>query len=116
MSLSRIGVGPRTSKVVLAGGFIHLSGQVAEKAAGASVREQTVEILAKIDDLLAQAGSDKTKIVTVTIWLADIASFAEMNAVWDAWVPAGATPARATVEAKLAGPQYTVEIKATAAA
>jgi enamine deaminase RidA (YjgF/YER057c/UK114 family) len=74
------------------------------------VGEQTREILAKIDGLLAQAGSDKAQSLSATIYLADIATFAEMNTVWDAWVPAGHAPARATVEAKLAAPAYTVEI------
>ena len=85
---------------------VYLAGQVADQAKGRSVGEQTAEILATIDRLLAEAGSDKTKILSATIYLADIATFAEMNAVWDAWVPAGHAPARATVEAKLAAPAY----------
>ena len=80
-----------------------------------SVGEQTKEIFAAVDRLLAEAGSDKTKILSATIYLADIATFPEMNAVWDAWVPAGHAPARATVEAKLAAPAYTVEIACIAA-
>ena len=76
------------------------------------VKKQTQQILAEIDALLAAAGTDKTKILSATIWLADMRTFADMNAVWDGWVPAGNTPARATVEAKLAGPQYLVEIAA----
>jgi enamine deaminase RidA (YjgF/YER057c/UK114 family) len=114
MSVKRIGVGPRMSQAVIANGMVFLAGQVADKAAGRSVAEQTKEILAQIDALLAQAGSDKTKIVTTTIYLADISTFAEMNAVWDGWVAAGHTPARATVEAKLAAPAYTVEIVVSA--
>ena len=73
------------------------------------------QILADIDRLLALAGSDKTKILSANIWLSDISTFAEMNAAWDAWVPAGHTPARATVESKLAAPQYKVEIMVQAA-
>ena len=88
---------------------------MADKAAGKSVGEQTKEILEIIDSVLAKAGTDKTKILSVSIWLTDIKTFAEMNAVWDAWVAPGHTPARATVEAKLAAPQYQVEIACIAA-
>jgi enamine deaminase RidA (YjgF/YER057c/UK114 family) len=79
------------------------------------VTGQTVQILASIDRLLAAAGSDKTRILSANIYLADIGTFAQMNAAWDAWVPAGHTPARATVEARLAAPQYKVEIQVVAA-
>ena len=115
MSIHRIGVGPRMSQAVVHGNTIYLAGQVAEKAAGKSVGEQTKEILAAIDGLLEQAGSNKTHLLATTIYLADIKTFPEMNAVWDSWVAAGHTPARATVEAKLAAPQFTVEIVCTAA-
>ena len=115
MSIERIGVGPRMSGAVVHGHTIYLAGQVADKAAGGSVGEQTQEILANIDRLLAEAGSDKTRLLATTIYLTDIKTFAEMNAVWDTWVAPGHTPARATVEAKLAAPQYTVEIVVTAA-
>jgi enamine deaminase RidA (YjgF/YER057c/UK114 family) len=110
MSINRIGVGPRMSQAVVHGETIFVSGTVADKAAGKSVGDQTKEILAIIEALLAKAGSDKTKILSVNIWLVDIKTFAEMNAVWDAWVAPGHTPARATVEAKLAAPQFSVEI------
>ena len=103
------------SQVVVHGSTIYLAGQVADQAKGKSVSEQTSEILAKIDGLLAQAQSDKSNILSATIYLADIGTFAEMNAVWDAWVSASQTPARATVEAKLAAPAYTVEIACIAA-
>lgn len=115
MSIQRIAPGPRMSKAVVHGDTVYLAGQVADKAKGASVGEQTGEILAIIDDLLKQAGTDKTKILSVNIWLSDIATFPEMNALWDAWVPAGHTPARATVEARLAAPDYKVEIAVIAA-
>jgi len=92
------------------GHTIYLSGQVADKAAGGSVGEQTKEILGIIDGLLAKAGSDKKHLLSTTIYLTDIKTFAEMNAAWEAWVVPGHTPARATVEAKLAAPQFTVEI------
>lgn len=115
MSIQRIGVGPRMSAAVAHGQTVYLAGQVADKAAGKSVGEQTQEILEIIDGLLAKAGTDKTQLLSTTIYLADIKTFGEMNAVWDKWVVQGHTPARATVEAKLAAPQYTVEIVCTAA-
>lgn len=115
MSIRRIEVGPRMSQAVVCNGIVTTAGQVALRAPGASVVDQTRDILAKIDELLAEGGTDKTKLLTATIWLADIASFAEMNSVWDAWVSPGNTPVRACVEAKLAAPQYTVEIQVTAA-
>lgn len=114
MSIQRIGVGPRMSKAVVHGNTVYLAGQVADKAAGKSVGEQTADILGIIDGLLAEAGTDKSKLLMVNIWLSDISTFAEMNAVWDKWVVTGQTPGRATVEAKLAAPQYAVEIMATA--
>ncbi|MGO4872018.1 MAG: RidA family protein [Roseiarcus sp.] len=115
MSIERIGVGPRMSQAVVHGHTIYLAGQVADKTAGKSVGEQTKEILASIDRLLAEAGSDKTHILSATIYLTDIGTFAEMNAIWDTWVVKGHTPARATVEAKLAAPPYRVEIACIAA-
>jgi enamine deaminase RidA (YjgF/YER057c/UK114 family) len=103
------------SQIVVHGGLVYLAGQVASGAPGASVTDQTRDILDRIDRYLAEAGTDKTKLLTASIWLTDIATFDEMNAVWDAWVAPGATPARACVEARLASPQYTVEIMVTAA-
>jgi enamine deaminase RidA (YjgF/YER057c/UK114 family) len=100
MTITRLHAGPRMSQAVIHGSTIYLAGQVADQAKGKSVGD---------------AGSDKTKILSTTIYLADIGTFAEMNAVWDAWVPAGHAPARATVEAKLAAPAYTVEIACIAA-
>lgn len=113
--IERFGVGKRLTDFIVHGGTIHFSGYVAEEAAGKSVTEQTRDILAQIDGSLAEAGSDKSKLIEATIWLADMATFGEMNAVWDSWVVPGHTPARATVEAKLAGPQYKVEIMVVAA-
>lgn len=115
MSIQRIGVGPRMSKAVVHGDTVYLAGQVADKAAGKSVADQTADILGIIDGLLAEAGTDKTKLLMVNIWLSDMSTFAEMNGVWDKWIVAGATPGRATVEAKLAAPQFTVEIAVIAA-
>jgi enamine deaminase RidA (YjgF/YER057c/UK114 family) len=115
MTIQRHDVGPRMSQVVVHGDTVYLAGVVANDSAGKGVADQTKEILAKIDGYLAKAGSDKTKILKANIWLADISTFAEMNAVWDAWVSPGNTPARATVEAKLATPSHKVEIMVTAA-
>jgi enamine deaminase RidA (YjgF/YER057c/UK114 family) len=115
MSIQRIGIGPRMSKAVVHGDTVYLAGQVADKAAGKSVAEQTADILGIIDGLLAEAGTDKSKLLMVNIWLSDMSTFAEMNGVWDKWVVAGQTPGRATVEAKLAAPQFTVEIAVVAA-
>ena len=115
MSIRRIGAGPRMSKAVVHGNTVYLAGQVADKTKGASVADQTKEIVGIIDELLKEAGSDKTKILSATIYLSDISTFAQMNSVWDTWVVAGQTPARATVEAKLAAPEYTVEIAVIAA-
>ena len=115
MSIQRIAAGPRMAKAVVHGDTVYLAGQVAGDAAGKSVGEQTADILGIIDGLLAEAGTDKSKLLMVNIWLSDISTFAEMNAVWDKWVVAGQTPGRATVEAKLAAPQFTVEIAVIAA-
>jgi len=114
MTIQRFKTGPRMSQAVKHGDTIYLAGQVATDPKP-SVTEQTKQIVAQIDDLLKGAGSDKSKLLSATIWLADIRTFNEMNAVWDAWVSPGNTPARATVEAKLAGPQYLVEIGVIAA-
>jgi enamine deaminase RidA (YjgF/YER057c/UK114 family) len=115
MSIQRHEVGARMSKAVVHGNTVYLAGIVADAAKGKSVTEQTKDILAQIDGLLAKAGSDKSKLLTANIWITDMANFAEMNAVWDTWVSSGNTPARATVEAKLAAPDYKVEIMVVAA-
>ena len=104
--------GPRMSQIVTHNGTVYLAGKVAK---GATVAEQTAGCLAQVDALLAEAGSDNTHMLQVVIWLSDMADFAEMNGVWDAWVPQGHTPARACGEAKLATPEYKVEIIVTAA-
>jgi enamine deaminase RidA (YjgF/YER057c/UK114 family) len=103
------------SQAVVHGNTVYLAGQVAQKAAGKSVTDQTRDILETIDKLLADAGSDKSKLLSAQIYLTNIATFNEMNKVWETWVSPGNTPARATVEAKLAAPQYTVEIMVIAA-
>ena len=111
--ITRYGTGPRMSEAVAFNGILWVAGQVGDP--GASVADQTRQCLAEVDRILAAAGTDKTRILSAQIWLADMASFAEMNSVWDAWVPQGQTPARATGEAKLATPDYLVEIIVTAA-
>jgi enamine deaminase RidA (YjgF/YER057c/UK114 family) len=113
-TLKRLKPGKRMSQGVIRGNAVYLAGQVAEKAAGGSVAAQTKEVLDQIDALLAEAGTDKSKIMMATIYLADISTFAEMNSVWDTWVVAGETPARATVEARLVAPEYKVEIAVVA--
>ena len=115
MSIQRFETGPRMSQVVVNGNTVYLAGVVANRAAGESVTKQTQDILNIIDGHLSRAGTDKSKLLTATIYITDMRTFAEMNAVWDAWVSPGNTPARATVEARLAAPQYGVEIMVTAA-
>jgi enamine deaminase RidA (YjgF/YER057c/UK114 family) len=113
--IERKEVGPRMSQIVVHGNTVYLAGVVAREPAGKNVTEQTRDILSTIDGYLKQAGTDKGKLLSANIWLTDMATFAEMNAVWDAWVSPGNTPARATVEAKLAAPAYKVEIMVVAA-
>lgn len=113
--IKRLNIGPRMSQAVVHGNTVYLAGQVAQNAPGGSVADQTRDILAAIDRLLGEAGTGKQRLLSATIWLADIATFNEMNGVWDAWVAPGNTPARACVEAKLAAPQFTVEIGIIAA-
>jgi enamine deaminase RidA (YjgF/YER057c/UK114 family) len=115
MTIQRFETGPRMSQVVVHGNTVYLAGVVANKAAGGSVADQTKDILSIIDSHLAKAGSDKSKLLSANIYITDMKTFQEMNAVWDAWVSPGNTPARATVEAKLAAPQYNVEIMVVAA-
>lgn len=115
MSIARKQVGPRMSKIVIHNGTVYLAGLTADKTAGQSVGEQTREILAGVDALLAEAGTDKSKLLQATIWLQDIRTVDEMNKVWDAWVVGGSAPARACIEARLQSPALMVEIRVTAA-
>ena len=115
MKIERHDVGPRMSKVVVHGDTVYLAGIVAENPKGKSTAEQTKSILSQIDDFLAKADTHKSRLLSANIWITDMANFAEMNAVWDAWVSPSNTPARATVEAKLATPDYKVEIMVVAA-
>ena len=120
MTIERRNVGPRLSDLVIyapsaTGRLIYLAGQVAEDR-DAGIEDQTRSVLGQIDKLLAEANTDKRHILSATIYLADMKDYAAMNRVWDAWVPHGDTPARATVEARLAHPSYRVEIQLVAAA
>jgi enamine deaminase RidA (YjgF/YER057c/UK114 family) len=115
LQIKRYDSGKRMSQAVVHGGFAFLAGQVADDTTQ-DVKGQTAQILAKIDRLLAKVGSDKTRILSATIWLASYTSYNDVNEIWDAWVPQGDTPARACVESKLALPQYIVEIGVIAAA
>lgn len=115
MTIQRIAPGPRMSAAVVHGETVYVAGQVARNAAGKSVTEQTRDILSIIDGILSEAGTDKSRLLMTNIWLSDIGTFQEMNAVWDEWVSPGNAPARATVEAKLAAAHYTVEIAVIAA-
>ena len=116
MALKRIQVGPRMSQAVIHGDTVYLAGQVALAAPGGSATDQTKNILDRIDAVLGEAGTDKSKLITATIWLSDMGDFNEMNAVWDAWVAPGDTPCRACVESpRLASPDFTVEIQVIAA-
>jgi len=110
--ITRIEPGKRMSAAVVHGDIVYLAGQVGE---GADVTVQARAALAEVDRLLAAAGTDKSRILSTTIWLADMADFAAMNAVWEAWVDPANPPARATGEAKLATPDYRVEFIVTAA-
>jgi len=112
--VQRFDVGPRLSEMAVYNGTVYLAGQVPGDATQ-DAQGQTQQVLAAIDALLARAGTDKTRILMAQIFIADLADFPGLNAAWDAWVPAGHTPPRATVEAKLAKPEWKVEIVVTAA-
>ena len=114
MSLQRFDVGARMSEMAVHHGVAYLAGQVAEDGS-ADVAGQTRQVLAAVDRLLARAGSDKSRILRAQIFLADLADFPAMNAVWDAWVVPGHTPPRATVQAALARPEWKIEVVVTAA-
>ena len=101
MSITRLHVGPRLSRIVIHNDTVYLTGCIAERTKGKRVGEQTHEILAMIERLLVEAGSDKTKILSTSIYLSDISTYTEMNAEWDAWIPEGHTPARQTFQSKL---------------
>ncbi len=113
--ISRIGVAARYSDLVICGGLAHFSGYVPENTPGQSIGAQTKDVLDQIEQSLAEIGSDKTKILTATIWLADIGDYDGMNTVWDTWLASGHAPARACTQSRLANPDYRIEIKVVAA-
>lgn len=113
--IQRLHIGPRLSEAAIHHGIVYLAGQVPELAPDADIQAQTREVLGHIDRLLAEAGSDKTHLLTVQIFLRDIADIASMNAVWDQWVAPGHTPPRATVQAALADARWRIEVVVTAA-
>lgn len=115
MTIERHDTATRLSNAVVHGDTVYLAGIVADAPKGKSMTEQTKNILSQIDGFLAKAGTDKNKLLSANIWITSMAEFAEMNAVWDAWVPPGKAPARATVQAGLASPDYKVEIMVVAA-
>jgi enamine deaminase RidA (YjgF/YER057c/UK114 family) len=115
MTIQRFDNGPRMSRVVVHGDTVYLAGLTAEKTVGQGVAEQTGEILARIDGLLKQGGTDKSKLLQATIWLTDIRIVDDFNKVWDAWVIPGQAPARACIEARLQSPAKLIEIQVTAA-
>ncbi|EFJ52723.1 hypothetical protein VOLCADRAFT_109542 [Volvox carteri f. nagariensis] len=113
-TIQRFDTGPRLSEMVIHNGTVYLAGQVPEDTS-VDAKEQTASVLKQIDELLARAGTDKTKILSAQVFLRDLADFPQMNEAWDAWVPAEHAPTRATVEAKLADPGWKVEIVVVAA-
>ena len=113
MTIKRLHSGPRMSQGVIHNGVVSLAGQIG--APGEDATAQTRAVLAAIDALLAEAGTDKSRLLTATIWLADMGDFAAMNAVWEAWIGGANAPTRATGEVRLATPDYKVEIIVTAA-
>jgi enamine deaminase RidA (YjgF/YER057c/UK114 family) len=113
MTIKRIQTGPRMSQAVIHNKTVYTAGQVAP---GVTVAIQTRNVLAMIDALLAEAGTDKSRLLSATIWLTNMATFAEMNGVWEAWVAVGETPARATVVSpQLASSEFKIEIAVVAA-
>ena len=115
MTIQRIHTNDRMSQIVIHSDTIYLSGQVAFGAPGGTVTDQTKDILSRIEGYLAEAGSDKSKLLSATLWITDMANFAEMNAVWDSWIANHEAPCRACVESKLASSKYNVEIMVIAA-
>jgi len=115
MSITRHHTNQRMSQIVIHGDTVYLAGQVAADA-DADITVQTQQVLQKIDTLLAETGSDKSKILSAQIWIASMGHFAQMNEVWDAWVAEGHAPARACIEARLASPDLLVEVGIVAAA
>lgn len=115
MTIKRVDAGARMSQAVIHGGIVYTAGQVAQDKKGGSITQQTQNVLQRIDNLLEQAGTDKARLLSTTIWLSSMDYYDEMNAVWDAWVAPGNAPGRACVECRLAAPHFDVEIAVIAA-
>jgi enamine deaminase RidA (YjgF/YER057c/UK114 family) len=113
--IKRLGVNPRLSMAVVHGGVAYLAGQVAIDAGGGPVTEQAREVMRRIDELLAEAGTDRTRMLTANIYVADLASLPDINAAWHEWLAGAEPPTRTTIECKLANPRYALEIQVTAA-
>jgi len=114
-TIHRMRTGPRMSKIVRYAGLVFLSGQTSSGSSAPDIVGQTREVLSRIDELLAEAGSDKSRLLSATLYLRDIGDFGAMNTEWEAWMPENAPPARTTVEARLASPDLLVEISVVAA-
>ena len=115
MTIKRIDTSERLSQAVIHNGIAYIAGQVGRDKPGAPVAEQTQNILDRTDAILAQAGTDKSKLLTAQVWISDMRYFDEMNEVWNAWVPTREAPTRACVESRLGAPHWFVEISVTAA-
>lgn len=115
MSIERRHTGKRISRIVVHGDTVYLAGIIALEKKGGTISEQTRDVLGLIDRLLAQAGSDSSKLLSVTVWLADIRYAEEMNLIWEEWVPEGCAPARSTVEGRLPSTDHLIKIACTAA-
>jgi enamine deaminase RidA (YjgF/YER057c/UK114 family) len=115
MSIRRFNTSARLSQAVVHGGVAYIAGQVSDEPVGKSVAKQAQNILAKVDRLLAEAGTDKSRILFASVWLSDVRFYGDFNLVWDEWVSQGNAPARACVEAALASADYLVEVSVTAA-
>jgi enamine deaminase RidA (YjgF/YER057c/UK114 family) len=111
----RMGVNPRLSMATAYGGVVYLSGQVAIDAGAGPVADQAREVLKRIDELLAQAGTDRTRLLTVNLYVSDLADLPQINEVWHEWLDGAEPPCRTTIETKLASPRYALEIGGVAA-
>lgn len=115
MNVRRLETSDRISQAVTHNGIVYVAGQVATDAPDAPIDEQTQSVLKRLDSILASAGSDRSKLLSATVWLSDVTKISDFNREWEAWIPRGCAPARACVEARLAVPHYAVEVAVVAA-
>lgn len=115
MTIKRLHTNQRMSQAVVHGNTVYLAGQVAVETRGKSITEQTTEVLGNVEKYLNEAGSDKTRMLSASVWLSDMKDFAEFNSVWDSWVPEGQAPSRACVQSNLVFPDFNVEVAVIAA-